>query len=183
MVPDLIEGIKSDRIPTINGSRYLLFEPPHKIAPPGFENFVFNLLAVGIIPVITHPERLDWIDTHYESFINVAERGAWLQITAGAVCGKFGKKAKYWADRMLDEGVVHVLATDAHNIHHRPPILSDGCTAVERWVGKEEVKLMVYDRPLATIMDTPPEQLPTPKGLLNRSKKQKKTSFLKKLFK
>ncbi len=183
MVPDLIEGIKSDRIPTINGSRYLLFEPPHKIAPPGFERFVFNLLTAGIIPVITHPERLDWIDTHYESFINAAQKGAWLQVTAGAVCGKFGRKAKYWAERMLDEGVVHVLATDAHNINHRPPILSEGCIAAERWLSKEEVKRLVYDRPLATIMDAPPESLPLPNGLLNRPEKKAKKSFFKKLFK
>jgi len=183
MAPDLIEGIRNNRIPTINGSRYLLFEPPHKIAPPGFDNFIFNLLAAGIIPVITHPERLDWIDTHYDSFINAAHKGAWIQITAGAVCGKFGKKAKYWSERMLDEGVVHVLATDAHNLNHRAPILSTGCAAAERWLSSEEVKLLVYDRPLATIMDTPPDQLPIPAGLLNKPKANTGKSFFQRLFK
>ncbi len=183
MAPDLIEGIRSDRIPTINGSRYLLFEPPHNIAPPRFEEFVFSLMAQDIIPVITHPERLKWINTHYDVFINVARRGAWLQITGGAVTGKFGKKVRYWAERMLDERVVHVLATDAHNIRHRPPILSEACAAAERFMSPEEVKLMVYDRPLATVMDTPPGKLPTPEGLLaENSQKKTKKSFMKRIF-
>lgn len=184
MVPDLIEGIKINRIPTINGSRYLLFEPPHHVAPPGFEEFVFNLLANDIIPVITHPERLKYIESYYDTFAKVARRGAWLQVTAGAVTGKFGKKVRYWAERMLEERIVHVLATDAHNIRHRPPILSEACVAAERWLSKEEINLMVYDRPLATINDSSPDSLPLPEGLLaDAPLKKSNQSFFRKLFK
>ena len=184
MAPDLLDGIKQGRIPTINGSRYLLFEPPHNIAPPGFEEFVFGLLANGIIPVITHPERLKWIEQHYDVFVRVAYRGAWLQVTGGAITGKFGKRVRYWAERMLDENIVHVIASDAHNINHRPPIISEACHAAERWLSKEEISLMVNDRPLATITDRAPEELPIPVGLQqDPATRVRKKSFFQKLFK
>src|SRR5690606_5938717 len=72
--PTLPEGIKAGRVPTLNDSRYLLLEPPHHVAPPRFEDSVFQLMAQGIVPVITHPERLTWVETHYPMFERLAQR-------------------------------------------------------------------------------------------------------------
>jgi len=67
------------------------------------------------VPVITHPERLTWVDDpHYPWFVDAAQQGAWIQVTAGALTGRFGSPAQYWAERFLDEGLVQILATDAH---------------------------------------------------------------------
>src|SRR5690348_6471940 len=40
---DLAGAIRGGRVPTLAGSRYLLLEPPHHVAPPGFEQQVFGL--------------------------------------------------------------------------------------------------------------------------------------------
>src|SRR5690606_39673573 len=53
---NLVAGIREGRVPTLAGSRYLLFEPPHHVAPPRLAETLFELLAAGIVPVITHPE-------------------------------------------------------------------------------------------------------------------------------
>src|SRR4249919_2472119 len=50
-------GIRNGRIPTLAASRYLLLEPPHHVAPPRFEDLVFEVMTAGYVPVITHPER------------------------------------------------------------------------------------------------------------------------------
>ena len=71
----LVEGIRGGRIPTLAGSRYLLLEPPHHVAPPNFEGVVFELMAAGLVPVITHPERLSWVEDHYEMFVRLSRRG------------------------------------------------------------------------------------------------------------
>src|SRR3990172_8126285 len=68
LVPDMVAKVRSGAIPTLAGSRYLLFEPPHHVAPPGFEESVFQLVAAGYTPVITHPERLTWIAAHHAVF-------------------------------------------------------------------------------------------------------------------
>jgi protein-tyrosine phosphatase len=55
---------------------------------------VFNLLAAGYVPIIAHPERQRWIDQGYEMFKRLVGNGAWMQVTAGSLTGRFGKSAK-----------------------------------------------------------------------------------------
>jgi protein-tyrosine phosphatase len=64
---------------------------------------------------------------------------------------------------MLDDGIVHVLATDAHGIAHRAPLLAEGMRAAEKWVGAEEARRLVFERPQAVLDNrVPTEVAPTP---------------------
>ena len=128
LVPGLLEGVRAGQVPTLNGTRYLLLEPSHHVAPPRFEETVFQLVAAGYTPVITHPERLTWIETHHDVFVQMIRQGAWMQVTAGALTGIFGTRAKYWAERFVGEGHTHILATDAHSSKRRRPCLSKKCS-------------------------------------------------------
>ena len=171
LTPDLLEGIRNRRIPTLNDTRYLLFEPPHHVAPPRLEESVFNLMAAGIVPVVTHPERLSWIDTHYEVFGRMVHAGALMQITAGSVTGRFGRRPKYWAERMLDEGQVHLLATDAHHIDKRPPLLAEARDAAAKRLGDAEAMHLVLTRPRGILDNASPNELPElPKGKMTAPK-------------
>lgn len=165
LVPDILISLRSGRIPTLNGSRYFLLEPPHHVAPPRLSETCFALLTAGYIPIITHPERLSWVEDHYALFQELAGRGVWMQVTAGSLTGRFGHKARYWAEHMLDEGIVHLLATDAHGVRRRPPLLAEGRQAAERWVGPQEAMRLVEDRPQAVVDDLDPSRLPIPPGL------------------
>jgi len=151
LTPELLVDLRAGRIPTLNATRYLLLEPPHHVAPPRFEEQVFNLLANGYVPLITHPERLTWIEPNYPLFLRIAKGGAWLQITAGALTGRFGKRPKYWAERLLDEGPVQIIATDAHSVNRRPPLLAEARIAAEKRLGTAESWALVRDRPAAIL--------------------------------
>jgi protein-tyrosine phosphatase len=161
LAPDLLKGIQEGRIPTLGHSRFLLLEPPHHVAPPRFEESVFQLLAAGIVPVITHPERLTWIETHYSKMASLVEGGAWMQITSGSLTGRFGRRPKYWAERMVDERLVHILATDSHHIDKRPPYLAEGRDAVAARCGENEAFNMVDVRPRAILANLPQAQIPS----------------------
>ncbi len=166
LVPELVDRLKSGAYPTLNGSRYFLFEPPHHVAPARFVESIFDALAGGYVPIITHPERLTWLDNdHYDWFVTAARQGAWLQITAGALTGRFGKRPLYWGERMLDDGLVHILATDAHATSRRPPLLAEGREVAAKWVGSAEADRLVRDRPRAVIDDRDPLDLPPPPAL------------------
>ncbi len=158
--PDLVQGIRSGRVPTIAGSRYLLLEPPHHVAPPRFEDSVFDLMAAGYVPVITHPERLTWVADHYDMFVRLASRGAWMQITAGALTGRFGRRVKYWGERFVGEGHTHILATDAHHPERRPPLLAEAREAAALLMGEEEATHLVHTRPAGIVADADPATLP-----------------------
>ncbi len=181
VVPDLLEKLKSGQVPTFNGGRYFLLEPPHHVAPPNFEQFVFGIMAAGYVPVVTHPERLSWIEEHYAVFKTLSQRGAWMQLTAGSLTGRFGESARYWGERMLDEGLVHILATDAHSPKRRPPLLAEGVEAAKRWVGAEEAMRLVIERPEAILADLDPATVTPPPYAANKAA-ARKPGFFARMF-
>ncbi|HEX5775986.1 MAG TPA: CpsB/CapC family capsule biosynthesis tyrosine phosphatase [Caulobacteraceae bacterium] len=165
IAPDLVDGLKSGRVLSLNDSRYFLFEPPHHIAPPRLDQLAFDVMAAGYVPVITHPERLTWIENHYEVFTQMVHAGAWIQITAGALTGRFGRRPKYWSEKLLDDGVVHVLATDAHNLRNRTPVLSEAREMVAARLGEQAATDMVLTRPRLILDNAPPSAAPAPVGV------------------
>lgn len=179
VMPDLLQKLADGSVPTFSGGRYFLLEPPHHVAPPNFEGFVFQVLAAGYVPIVTHPERLSWIEQDYEIFCRVAKQGAWMQLTAGSLTGRFGSNARYWGERMLDDGVVHILATDAHGPERRPPLLAEGMHAAAKWVGEAEARHMVTTRPAAVLQNLESAQVPPMLALQNRSSKQGASIFAK----
>lgn len=178
LVPGIVEGLRGGAIPTLNDTRYVLLEPSHHSPPPRFAEHVFNLVASGYVPVITHPERLTWLKDHYKTFEDLTRQGAWMQVTAAALTGLFGTAPKYWAERMLGDGIVHILATDCHSDGRRVPVLSEGLAVAEKLLGKEEARQLVVGRPAALMQDLPPSQAAALPG-----KRQGSTGLLARLFK
>lgn len=160
LAPELPARLREGRVPTLAGSRYLLLEPPHHVAPPRLEESAFQLMLAGYVPVITHPERLSWIEDHYALFAVLVRGGSWMQVTAGSLTGRFGRRPRYWAERMLDEGLVHILATDAHDPEHRPPLLAEGREAAAARLGAEEARHLVETRPAGIVANMAPGDLP-----------------------
>jgi protein-tyrosine phosphatase len=182
LVPEMLDGLRDGRIPTLNGSRYFLLEPPHHVAPPQFTQLVFNVVAAGYTPLITHPERLTWAEAHYEDFAELVRQGAWIQVTSGAVTGRFGRQARYLAEQMLDDGLVHVIATDAHNTHARRPLLAEGRQAAAAWVGDEEAARMVVERPQAVLDNRDPATVVPPLCLSDAVGRRQGRSWLARLW-
>ena len=182
LVPELLEGLQSGRVPTLHNSRYFLLEPSHHVAPPHFEESVFQIMAAGFVPLVTHPERLTWIEDHYDTFVRLAERGAWMQITAGSITGRFGKRARYWSDRFLDDGLVAVVASDAHNTKARNPRMDEAVTRLVECMGKEEARRMVLGRPQAVLDNLEPGAVPAVPGLVNGKAQAKPKPWYRRLF-
>lgn len=162
VVPDFVGGLKSGHLLSLGDTRYVLVEPPHHVAPPHLDDFFFSILVADYVPILTHPERLTWIDDKYDVFVALARRGVWMQITAGSLLGRFGRRPKYWAERMLSEGLVHVIASDAHDKRRRPPDLVEGWRAAELLVGAEEVDNLLVVRPHGVLVNKLPGELPPP---------------------
>ncbi|OQX08782.1 MAG: capsular biosynthesis protein [Thiothrix lacustris] len=166
MVPEVMSGLRQGSIPTLHGSRYFLLEPSHHVAVPNFVEKVENFINAGYVPLITHPERLHWLEEHYAEFVAAAHSGAWIQITAGSINGEFGSRAKKWSERMLQDGIVHIIASDAHGIKQRRPAMSAGVIEAIRLTDDEaEISRMVQDRPQAVLDNRCPTTVAKPPGL------------------
>jgi protein-tyrosine phosphatase len=160
IAPDLDVRLRDGRALTLNNSRYLLLEPPHHVLPPRLEDLVFGLQAAGYVPILTHPERLSWVEGHYDLIRRLVSSSVLMQITAGSVMGRFGRRPRYWAERMLDEGLCHLLATDAHNTEQRAPRMADARDFVAQKLGDDEATNLVLRRPQGILNNLSPAELP-----------------------
>ena len=157
--PDFIACMRNKSVLSLHDSRYVLFEPSHVTMPPRLDDLLFNVLMAGFVPVLTHPERFRWIEGNYSVFQKLVEAGVWMQVTAGSLTGRFGKRPHYWGQKMLAEGLVHVIATDAHNTSSRPPLLMDAFELAVQEVGLDEAHHLVLTRPQAVLENLPPERV------------------------
>lgn len=163
--PDIVVALNAGRSLTLADTRYVLIEPPHHICPPRFDGILHDLLVAGYVPIITHPERLSWTAEQYELFQDLAASGVWMQITSGSVTGFFGSACRTLAERMLDDGIVHILASDAHDTSRRVPDLWRGFAAAAKRVGEAEARRLVVDRPQAILLDCDPADVTAPDPL------------------
>lgn len=158
--PDFVRKLRNGEILTLADSRYVLVELPMHVRPEPLKEFFFQLIVAGYVPILSHPERLAWIESHFALIRRLAITGVWLQITSGSLLGKFGRSPKYWAERLLDEGLVHLIATDAHDTARRGPDLQNGRDAAALRVGKLEANNLVLTRPRGILANTLPSNLP-----------------------
>jgi protein-tyrosine phosphatase len=159
ITPSFVAELRAGHLLSLAESRYVLVEPPHHVAPPRLEDLFFELLLAGYVPVLTHPERLTWLNSHYEIIQRLGKAGVWMQLTAGSLTGAFGRNARYWSERMLDEGLTHIIATDAHDVNGRPPNLSQGREFASKRVGDIEAEHLVSTRPRGIILNELPRSL------------------------
>jgi protein-tyrosine phosphatase len=140
---------------SINNSRYLLLEFPHTFVPPAWEVFLRSLLAVGTVPVITHPERNDWFIRHPEAVEQAVQMGALVQITAMSLLGGFGDESRKFCVHLLKSDLAHVMASDGHSATERPPLLSEGVRSAAALIGEERAQELVKTMPAAIVAGRP----------------------------
>ncbi|AKX56095.1 capsular biosynthesis protein [Thiopseudomonas alkaliphila] len=147
---ELMLAVKQQQIPFLGlwqQRPVLLLEFPHGELPFGAERLTQWLLQQGIQPMIAHPERNKGLLRDPSKIKPLVQQGCLFQVTAGAVAGRFGQPAQDLAERFLAEGLVTILASDAHNLEHRPPVLSEGLAAASALLGEAEAYKLVQDNP------------------------------------
>ena len=129
------------------GGRYVLLEFPSQSIPPYTEEFLFKMKLKGYIPIITHPERNAIIQGDTTVLQKWVEGGAIAQVTAMSLTGEFGEKVRKVSLKMVQSGLAHFIATDAHSPNWRKPILSKGRKVLEEILDSNRAKAMVEDIP------------------------------------
>jgi protein-tyrosine phosphatase len=137
----------------IGNSRYLLVEFSNFGIPAQIDDWLGQMVELGTRPIITHPERNPILQQTGERVLQWAELGCGVQITASALTGSWGAKAKDMAQWFLKEKAVHFMATDAHDTARRPPILSEARKIVAKQFGEALATSLVEDNPRAAVND------------------------------
>jgi protein-tyrosine phosphatase len=144
----------------IGNTGYLLVEFSNFSIPPQTSEFFWRFLGDGITPILTHPERNPILQRELERVLQWVEKGCLVQLTANALTGRWGPRASKAATWLLDKHAVHVIATDAHNLDNRPPVLSAARDLVAEEYGPEIASSLVEGNPEAVIAGRPLPYLP-----------------------
>jgi protein-tyrosine phosphatase len=72
-------------------------------------------------------------------------------VTAQSFLGRFGRSAKSASDALLQRGLVHFLASDAHDCTYRPPLLDEAWRYIARHYGEETARLLLEANPRAAL--------------------------------
>lgn len=140
---------------TINQSSYLLVELPDQFIPDHISRVYYDIQVAGLKPIITHPERNAMIQRKPELVEQWVSIGCLVQVTAQSYTGSFGSKARKFAEKLLNEGLVHFFASDAHDTKRRPPILSECYEKLADEKGEEVADLVMRQNPNAVINGLP----------------------------
>ncbi len=156
LTPENLEAVLlRPQLFTINGRNCLLLELPNPVIPTVVESAVQILTDAGICPVIAHPERNYLFHRNLRCAEGLNQLGAFFQVTAQSITGSFGPDAQRTSISLLKRNLVHVIATDAHGIEHRRPLLSPARAEVARQFGDATADLLFVENPRACITGQP----------------------------
>lgn len=128
-----------------------LVEFADTLIPAASEKIFREFMTRDIVPVVTHPERNVILRESAGRLRQWVEMGCLVQVTAQSLGGRFGKGARRAAWELLRQGLVHVLASDAHDAADRPPRLDLALEIVTREMGAEAADLLLEENPSAVI--------------------------------
>ena len=131
----------------LGGGPWLLLEAPLQQGVP-LEPVTYALLDRGHRILLAHPERSPVLQRDPAATRRLVEAGALTQLTAGSFTGRFGRTVQRYAQTLIDENLVHTVASDAHDAVRRPPGMRDAVLAA----GLDEVaSLLTQEIPAAIL--------------------------------
>lgn len=124
---------------TLGGGPWLLLEPPFGASVGRVDVLVGEVRARQPHIVLAHPERCQAFHRDPRMLRSLVDDGVLTSVTAGSLVGRFGETVRRFALTLLGEGLVHNVASDAHDRYARPPGIAAalgqaGADALAEWL-------------------------------------------------
>jgi protein-tyrosine phosphatase len=132
--------------------RWLLVEMPYRGWPPRFERTLDAVRRQGLETLLAHPERNPEVQADPGRLAPLVAAGLRVQVTAASVDGRLGTRPLACSRWLLERGLVHVLASDAH----APAVRRGGLSgAVEALGDPNLARRLTVDNPQAIVAGEP----------------------------
>ena len=143
-----VEHLKKGEIITLGKGNHILIEFSNMHTEENIRRCLQRITRFGYIPLIAHVERYRVLTEDTDKIISlINDEGAKIQVNAGSILGREGKKQTKWTHELLDQSLVHVVASDAHDPKTRPPELEKCSEYLEKKYGEEYTKQLLYVNP------------------------------------
>lgn len=137
-------GIFSNEVYSLAQSNYYLIELPFHQYFPAHEEMIFEIVAKGKLIILAHIERYIAFQKNPKILQELVQRGCYGQLTTTYLTNP--RTAKRGLD-LIASGVVHIVASDAHNLQKRKPCLSEGYQCVRDRFGETVANRLFIDNP------------------------------------
>ena len=122
-------------LPLDENGKYYLVEFSWRDFPPFARSYLQEMLDAGIVPVIAHPERQRPFLDDPDLLKGLIEMGCISQITASSIVGDYTEEIRQTAHYMMEENLIHVIASDAHDTIERPFNIVEALNILESTYG------------------------------------------------
>jgi len=143
----------------LGDSPYTLVELPFS-ADARFAEMLLGMHHDVQPALLAHPERCRAFQQDPELLGRLVAQGMLVQLTAASIAGSYGSTVQTCAWTMLEQGLVHVVASDAHDAVRRPPPLREPLEAAG--LG-DLVATLCEDNPAAILAGEHPSPAPPAK--------------------
>ena len=134
-------------LPTLGGSRCLLIEFYFDLPGEEMNHLISGLQEMEYIPVLAHPERYAAVQRQPELVWKWFDQGNIIQLNKGSVMGAFGAEPERCAHGLLQRGMVHVIASDAHGADSRTTDMSRLRAWAEENLGRSYADVLLRRNP------------------------------------
>lgn len=144
---DTVDLAVQKALPTIGDTKYFLTEFYFDERYSFMDEMLRALAGAGYIPVVAHPERYEAIQREPLLLDHWFRRGYVLQLNKGSALGAFGGRVQQTARTILDAGLAHVIASDAHSASHRTPHMGPLMDWMEGHLDAGYARILVEENP------------------------------------
>ena len=124
----LPERLTAGQALTLTGSSYALIEFDPSAAYSYIRDGLSAVSYEGFRPILAHAERYQALLSHTDSVRELVRSGVYIQVNASSVIPALFRPDTAFVNKLLREGLVHFVATDAHRDTRRAPYL-EKCAA------------------------------------------------------
>lgn len=139
--------LEEGKLLSVNHTGYLLIEFDFDENPERVYRMVAYLQRMKYNVILAHPERYSFVQADPEIAYYLAERGCVLQVNKGSILGEMGSECQRMAEMMLEDGIVQVIASDAHDSQYRTPQMDELIRYLKKRYTSMEIKMWLSENP------------------------------------
>ena len=155
---DILDKLENNLIPKLNGTRYALIEFSMNTPYREIHNALTNILMMGVTPVVAHIERYHALENDEKRVKELINMGCYTQVNSSSILKPklFGDTYKFMKKRaryFLERDLVHIVASDMHNLDSRPPYMKEAYEIVSKKYGLDKARELFILNPEKIIKD------------------------------
>lgn len=154
-VPQTPELAEAGLLPTLGNTKYVLTEFYFNETFHFMDECLRQIAAHGYIPVVAHPERYEAVHRDARRLQSWADMGFVLQLNKGSILGSLGMRAERSANELLELGLAHLFASDAHGCDARTPHMDGLYRWAEEFCEPECAHILLTENPRRILRGDP----------------------------